>query len=145
MTGRPAEGWTQEVRPGWSSQTQVPSGSGKHIGKRENLKQKTSCLVNPPQAMPRERLRTIDRWLRSGYTGNALNTCTMVSVQGGNKNAVFWELETLCQAFWWVQEWENSAQAPKELAMFLQRETLKTVCKVERPVNAGGNTGLVDK
>lgn len=95
--------------------------------------------------MPRERLRTIDRWLGSSYTGNALNTCTTVLVQGSNKNAVFWELETLCQAFWWVQEWENSAQVPKELAMFLQRETLKTVSKVERPVNAGGNTGWVDK
>ena len=95
--------------------------------------------------MPRERLRTIDMWLGSSYTGNVLNTCTMVSVQGSNMNAVFWELETLYQAFWRVQEWENSGRAPKELAMFLQIETLKTVCKVERPVNAGGNTGWVDK
>lgn len=127
MTGEASRMLNTEGKSRRSSQAQVPSGPGKQIWEAGiEAEAKASSFVSHAQALPRETVRPINRWPGSSNPGTASNTCTTAPLPGNSKNTVLWKCARLCTRHNnGYTNGKSSVPAPKELVLFLERETLR--------------------
>lgn len=110
----------------------------------KNLKQKPPSFISPPWALPRNRLRTIDRWLRSSYPGKALNTCTQFPSKRQQGHYVLKPCKMVHQAGQWIQEWEKLSVCPKTASKLVSKSLLWEMTSAWGPED-GQNLGSTQR